>query len=236
MASCDKNRTVIQICDLGRTEYGCALRFQSELVEKRIQGEVPDTIIFTEHDTVVTYGRLRGDIEMFDEEFFKKRNIPAVNSGRGGKITYHAPGQLVIYPVIDLRTRKKDVSHYIDVLEKVTIRALNRSKVPGERTAGRRGVWVGGRKIGFIGIAVKKWVTYHGVAVNVNNNTAPFYHMDPCGEKDIKVTSVREHLGHEVHMDEIKSIFVEEFLEGLGKRYSSDEEYLTMSRSTMMRL
>ncbi|MCK5450501.1 MAG: lipoyl(octanoyl) transferase LipB [Candidatus Omnitrophica bacterium] len=211
----------MKIYDLGMTEYEDVLKLQSELLVKRIKGEIQDLLIVTEHKPVITHGRIAEESSIIDKSFLKKNGISVVSTGRGGKITYHAPGQLVIYPIIDLKLKKRDISFYIDVLEKVAVSVLNRIEVPAERFFEKRGIWVENRKIGFIGIAVKKWVTYHGMAVNVNNDITPFGCIDPCGEKNIKVMSVKDYLGHEVEISKVKDIFVEEFAKVMKEEYCS---------------
>ncbi len=211
----------MDICDLGIVDYEDALCFQTDLWRKRVEKKVPDTLIMVEHEPVVTLGRVADESSMIDRELFEKKGISVVSTGRGGNITYHAPGQLVLYPIVDLAEKKRDITFYIDFLEKTAARALNRFGVPAGRDEKRRGVWAGGRKIAFIGIAVKRWVTFHGVAVNINNDTTPFSGMHPCGESDIRVTSAKEVLGRELDMSEVKRVFAERFVEDFGREYSS---------------
>ena len=209
--------SIVDICDLGTVRYEDALRFQTGLVRKRMEGEAPDTLIVAEHDPVVTLGRTAEENSIIDRGFFKKRNIPVILSGRGGKVTYHAPGQLVLYPIVDLGEKKRDITFYIDFLEKTVAKSLNRLDVPAGRVSEKRGVWVRGRKIAFIGIAVKRWITFHGVAVNINNDIEPFGCMHPCGESDIRVTSAKEQLGREIDMIEARKVFAEQFEKDLAR-------------------
>ncbi len=211
----------MEIFDLGISGYEEVLELQGELVQKRLAGEGEDTLIIVEHPPVVTLGRLSGNDSIVDSGYFEERGIPVIRTGRGGKITFHAPGQLVLYPVLDLKEKKKDVSFFIDFLEKTTARSLNRLGVQAERNDRRRGVWAGGRKIAFIGIALKKWITFHGVSVNINNDTRAFEKMDPCGEADIKVTSTKEMLGRELDMNEVKGVFAEQFIIDLKSEYKN---------------
>jgi len=209
----------VDICDIGLVEYGEVLNFQKELLQKRIKGEVSDTLIVVEHYPVVTLGRMDEGNSVIDRGYFEGRGVPIVSAGRGGKITYHGPGQLVLYPILDLREKRRDISFYIDFLEKTAARGLNRAGISAERVEDRRGVWVGGKKIAFIGIGVKRWVTYHGIAININNDITPFFRIDPCGESDIEVVSAKQVLGREVDMGEVKRIFVDQFIEDLGREY-----------------
>ena len=206
----------MDILDLGIVGYEEALKVQRDLLHKRIAGSVPDTLIMLEHEPVVTLGRIDDGKGMIDRSFFEDNKIPVISAGRGGQITCHMPGQLVIYPVIDLAGKKKDVSFYIDRLEEAASVALEQLGVPAVYNGERRGVWVGGYKIAFIGIAVKRWVTYHGIAVNINNDLESFRHMHPCGESDIRVTSAREQLGRVLDMAEVKKVFADGFREILS--------------------
>jgi len=211
----------IEILDLGKTRYEDALSVQDELVQKRIDGLVPDTLVITEHFPVVTLGRQTEEDTIIDGEFFRKKDIRIVRTGRGGEITYHAPGQLVVYPVVDLKEKGRDVSRYIDLLEKSVVNSLRSLGIQAERCGEKRGVWLGDRKIAFIGIAVKKWITFHGVAVNINNDTEAFLKIKPCGESGIKVTSAKEYLGHDLGMDEVKMAFAEGFVDTFDADYNS---------------
>ena len=209
----------MEVCDLDIARYEDVLRLQNELLQKRIADQVPDTLIIVEHFPVVTLGRLSGEESITDKSFFEKSNIPAIRTGRGGKITYHAPGQIVLYPVLDLSKKKKDISFYINFLEKTVTRSLNRLGVQAQRNKDRRGVWVEKKKIAFIGIALRKWVTFHGVSVNINNDIGAFNRMHPCGEADIKVTSAKEVLGCELGMKEAKQVFTDQFAKDLEVEY-----------------
>ena len=206
----------MDILDLGIVGYEEALKVQRDLLHKRIAGSVPDTLIMLEHEPVVTLGRIDDGKGMIDRSFFEDNKIPVISAGRGGQITCHMPGQLVIYPVIDLAGKKKDVSFYIDRLEEAASVALEQLGVPAVYNGERRGVWVSGYKIAFSGIAVKRWVTYHGIAVNINNDLESFRHMHPCGESDIRVTSAREQLGRVLDMAEVKKVFADGFREILS--------------------
>ena len=211
----------MEILDLGPRRYGEALETQKAVLAARIAGEVPDTLIVTEHYPVVTLGRTSRE-EDIDRGFFGSQGIDVLESARGGKNTFHGPGQLVLYPVIDIGEKKKDIAFYIDFLERAVARSLGMLGVPASRLEAKRGVWVGGKKIAFIGVAVKKWVTYHGVAVNINNGTGPFRHMSPCGERDIEVTSAKEYLGHEVDMARAKTVFQDVFSNELEMCYGAE--------------
>jgi lipoate-protein ligase B len=209
----------MDVRDLGIAGYEDVLYLQEKLVRGRIEGKIPDTLIIVEHQPVVTLGRVAKKESVIDRSFFDARSIPVIETSRGGKITYHAPGQIVLYPIIDLREKKKDVTFYIDFLEKVAVKSLARFGVPAARDEKRRGVWARGKKIAFIGVAFKRWIAYHGVSVNINNDLEPFLRMHPCGEPDIRVTSAKEILKRELDLAEVKKVVAEQFareLELLG--------------------
>jgi len=209
----------VEAVDAGILGYTEALGLQEDLLGRRIKDEIGDTLLFVEHPAVVTLGRVSEE-GAYDVEHFERTGVPVVKTGRGGKNTYHAPGQLVVYPFVDLKKKKKDISRYIDVLEVSCAGALNKLGVPAAGNLKRRGVWVGEEKIAFIGIAVKKWVTYHGISVNINNDIEAFSFMDPCGESDIRVTSAREVLGRELDMIEVKKVFSSELTRGMEEEWT----------------
>jgi len=212
----------MDIVDLGIIDYKKALDVQIDLLKKRIDVKVPDTLIILEHEPVVTLGRIAGEEALLDPSYFEENKIPVLKTGRGGKNTYHAPGQLVLYPIVDLGA-KRDISFYIDFLERTVSRSLAKLGISSEANLARRGVWASGKKIAFIGIAVKKWVAYHGVSININNGIEPFLHMHPCGESDIRVTSAKEVMGRELDMDEVKKIFAEQFAEDFSIAFSTKQ-------------
>jgi len=209
----------VRVRDLGIMEYEQALQAQQDLVDRRIRREIPDTLIIVEHFPVVTMGRLTEESSIIDRDYFGKKGIPVVDANRGGKITYHSPGQLVLYPIIGLGEKKKDIAFYIDFLEKTAVRSLRRLGVPAEREGGRRGVWVNGRKIAFIGVGIRRWVTFHGISVNINNETEAFSKMHPCGENDIRVISAKQVIGRQIDMEAAREVFAEQFIEDLRTEY-----------------
>lgn len=213
----------MEVIEMGTTPYLKALEVQNDLLEKRIDGEIPDTLLVLEHAPVVTLGRLAGEESALDRSYFQRNEIPVVRTVRGGRNTYHAPGQLVLYPMIDLGRKRKNIALYIDFLERTVAASLEALGVPAEENLERRGVWVGGKKIAFIGIAVKKWVTYHGISININNGLEPFRRMHPCGESDICVTSASEVLGRTLDMSDVRKIFIEQFLSSFEKEYTLEE-------------
>jgi len=167
---------------LGRVEYGEALALQRSLHEARVRGEIPDTVLTVEHDPVVTIGRSGSEEELLvSEEALRGEGISFYRVERGGRITYHGPGQLVSYPIVDLRAQGGDVKSYVRTLEQAVIDLLGECGVEAARREGFPGVWVGTRKIASVGVAVKKWVTFHGLALNVRVNPRHFEMIRPCG-------------------------------------------------------
>ena len=209
----------MEILDLGIKEYTDTLEIQKEILQKRISGKIRDTLIIVEHLPVVTTGRLKGVESIIDPGYFKEKNIPVIAANRGGGVTYHCPGQLVLYPVIDLSYLEKNISSFIDFLEKTIANSLKLLDLPVERINGKRGVWLDRKKIAFTGIAFKKWVSYHGVSININNDIFPFSKMYPCGVKDIEAISMKEYTGCEKNMFEVKEVFARQFRLDLNKRY-----------------
>jgi lipoyl(octanoyl) transferase len=170
----------------GRVEYERAVAWQEALVARRLGGG-PDALLLLEHPPVYTLGRGA------DERHLGAAGagtVPVVRTHRGGQVTYHGPGQLVGYPILDLRQLRPDVRWYVGVLEEVLIRALGDLGVEAGRRPGQRGVWAGRRKIGSIGVAIRRWVSWHGFALNVGPDLEPFSAIIPCGIAGVEMTSV----------------------------------------------
>jgi len=200
------------LLDFGRKEYGETLRLQRELVAKRAMGEIPDTLILVEHENVITLGRKTTPAN------FKPQDIPVFHVERGGDATYHGPGQLVGYPIILLADH--DVRRHVRGMEEAIIRTARAYAVEGERLEGHPGIWVGGKKLASIGVAVTDWVTYHGFALNVNTDLAYFELIRPCGMDPTSMTSMKKILGKELPFDEVKARFAREYSSVTGLRLS----------------
>lgn len=183
---------ILEVHDLGRTRYSQALQVQRELVERRKRGEIPDQLLFVEHPHVVTMGR-NGHAEnvLATPEVLERTGIEFHQTDRGGDVTYHGPGQLVGYPILDLREWKRDVVAYIRGIEEAILRALAEFGIAAGRADGMTGVWVDGRKIAAIGVHISRWVTSHGFALNVSTDLSYFRYIVPCGLTQ-PVTSMRE--------------------------------------------
>ncbi len=200
--------------DWGRTHYTAALRQQEALVAQRNAGEIGDTLVFTEHDPVFTVGVRRGAEAnlLWDAAELQRRGIEVVTTNRGGDITYHGPGQIVGYPIIHLAPRQ-DLHAYLRFLEQVMIDTVGTFGLTAARNPGKTGIWIGPRKIAAIGVAVKRWTTFHGFALNVNTDLAPFTGIIPCGISAAEgtVTSLHVELGRELDLAGVKRVLAAEF-------------------------
>ena len=182
--------------DLGRRPYGDVLELQRELCRQRVAGSLDqDVLLLVEHEPVVTLGRSTGraSVALGGAELGRK-GVSLFEVERGGDATFHGPGQLVGYPIVDLRQHRQDLHWYLRRLEDVLIQALDRLGIEAGRNPGLTGVWTAGRKIASIGIHVKQWVTLHGFALNVTTDLDYFDLIVPCGIKDVVMTSVAEEL------------------------------------------
>lgn len=201
--------------DWGRTRHAAAFQEQEKLLLRRIAGEAPDTLVFTEHEPVFTLGMRSGaDTHLvWSPDRLNREGVEVQRTNRGGDITYHGPGQLVGYPIVSLDARR-DLHAYLRFLEQVLINTLTRLDLPqATRREGLTGIWLGSRKVAAIGVAVKRWVTYHGFALNVNPNLAHFGGIVPCGiaASDGTVTSLAAELGRPIDLAEVKPILAREF-------------------------
>jgi lipoate-protein ligase B len=186
------------LVDIDLIEYRTAWDFQRELIAAKIKSDLPDILILLEHNPVITLGR-RGNRQHIraSPEALIAEGINIYHVERGGEVTYHGPGQIVGYPIMNLGNWRRDVSWYIFSLEEVLIRTLGDFGIEGTRNRLNRGVWVADRKIGSIGVAITRWVTYHGFSLNVSPNMSHYHLITPCGLEGIEVTSLREFLGKE---------------------------------------
>ncbi|MBO8168934.1 MAG: lipoyl(octanoyl) transferase LipB [Thermoanaerobacteraceae bacterium] len=200
--------------DIGFTDYMEAYLIQQTLQRMRIAGAIKDTLILVEHAPVLTIGRSGGRQNILaTEEMLERQGISVCEVERGGDITYHGPGQLVGYPIIDLKMRGRDLHRYVRQLEEVIIRTLNCYSIIAGRKDGYPGVWVGNRKIAALGVAVKKWVTMHGFALNITCNLEHFQLIVPCGISGYGVTSMVDVLGQEPDFDAVSRIVRDKFAE-----------------------
>ena len=185
---------------LGRIAYEEALAMQTAILDRKIaEPGAPDELLLLEHDPVYTMGRTPDLTSLRDETQLPH---PVVRINRGGQATYHGPGQLVGYPILDLRTRGQDLHRYLRAIEDALIALCADFDVAAQRRDALTGVWVGGRKIASIGVGVKRWVSMHGFALNVCGDLAPFAHITPCGIAGVEMTSLERERGRAVSVEE----------------------------------
>lgn len=190
-----------RLINLGLLAYKDAYQLQKRLLEARSEDLIDNTLILTEHPPVFTIGKNGGaDNILVSEEVLKDKAIPLYHVDRGGDITYHGPGQLVGYPILDLRNYGRDVHQYLRNLEEVLIKLFLHYDLLASSKAGHTGVWVGDYKVASIGIGVKHWVTFHGFALNVNLDPTPFSMIQACGISGLKVATLAQLLGTAVDM------------------------------------
>ncbi len=195
----------MQIVDLGITDYKDTYRLQMELLEKVSQGLSENTLLITEHRPVITIGRKGSWADIFkSRESLSSRGIEVLESDRGGGVTYHGPGQIVAYPVFKLENEARDIYSFLEFLEKIGSHFLMQYGLSTEPRPGLRGVWVKGKKIASIGIGVKRWVTYHGLAININTDLAPFSFIRPCGIEGVEMASLKTILGGRLYINDAK--------------------------------
>lgn len=194
----------LNIVTPGIVDYREAHQLQKRLLQEHIEGRGIDTLLLLQHYPVITIGRSgsRSNI-LLSESALAAAGIEVCEIERGGDVTYHGPGQLTGYPIINLQHFRKDVHWYLRQLEEVIIRVLTEYGITGERIEGYTGVWVGNEKIAAIGISVRRWITYHGFALNVCPDMSHFGMIRPCGITDKGVTSLERLLGYRVDIDEV---------------------------------
>lgn len=182
----------LEVVRVGRIGYAAGHALQLARLEERVAGRVPDGLLLLEHDEVVTLGRGTPP-EGFGADELAARGVPVVSVERGGEATWHGPGQLVAYPILALPEGRRDLHRYLRELEQVVIDLLLELGLAAERRAGLTGVWVGARKLCSIGVAVRRWVTWHGVSLNVSNELGTFGSFRACGLEPGVMTRVRDH-------------------------------------------
>ncbi|MXZ13480.1 MAG: lipoyl(octanoyl) transferase LipB [Candidatus Dadabacteria bacterium] len=211
--------STLDIYELGTVPYDKALEHQENLLAKRITEEIPDSLILLEHPPTITTGRKgnTGNL-LVRKEYLEKHGISFVHASRGGDITFHGPGQIVGYPILNLKNHEMDIRKHLRSIEEVIIRTLGDFEIEGRRIDGVTGVWVKRSKIASIGIAIRKWVTYHGFALNVSTNLDYFELILSCGITDVRITSIGSWLGNEesIGMDEVTQSVIKNFMGVFG--------------------
>ena len=207
---------------LGRVRYADALELQAQLVTDRQAGRIGDTLVLLEHEPVFTLGRnARRENVLLAEDVLRARGFEVFEVGRGGDVTYHGPGQIVGYPIIDLTPDRCDVHRYVRDLEEVLIRTAADYRIQAERVEGLTGVWVGREKLGAIGVRIARWITSHGFALNVTTDLDYFNLIVPCGIADRGVTSIARLLGYAVDRTQVEDRIVARFSDVFGRTPST---------------
>ena len=195
--------------------YAEALEMQKALVEQRRDGTISDLLLLLQHPPVITLGvrkSSRSNVTATEAQL-AARGVEVHDTGRGGDVTYHGPGQIVGYPILDLRPDRCDVHRYVRDLEEVMIRVCADYGITAGRVSGVSGAWVGSEKIGAIGVRISRWITSHGFAFNVNTDLQDFQLIVPCGIADRGVTSLQKLLGRALPISEVEDRFVARFAE-----------------------
>lgn len=204
----------LEVRRLGTVGYPEALAMQRALVEERRADRVPDLLILLQHPAVITLG-VKGDggrsNVMATPDRLSELGIAVEETGRGGDVTYHGPGQIVGYPIIDLRPDRQDVHRYVRDLEEVMIRTCADYGLEAGRIAGLTGTWIGAEKIGAIGVRISRWITSHGFAFNVSTRLEHFQLIVPCGISDRGVTSLEKATGRTIAIEDVQERIVEHF-------------------------
>ena len=214
------------LLDLGLSDYAATYTLQQELVAARKSGELDgDLFLVTEHPSTFTLGRRggRGNL-MVSEEYLRSRNIPLVHIERGGDITYHGEGQLVIYPIFDLRRNRVTVGDYVALLEDVMLEIAGKYGVAAGRDARNNGIWVGDKKLGSVGIAIRHGISFHGLAINVDVSLEPFSWVNPCGLAGVSMTTLARETGETLTVPNIKAHLVESLQKVFERRFTAVSE------------
>ena len=196
----------LDVITKGLIPYETAWKYQRELHAQRLAGDIPDTLVLLEHPPVYTFGKNSDRSNLIDPQ-----DAEVIQSDRGGDITWHGPGQLVGYPIINLEEHKKSVSWYMRNLEEVIISTLKEFEISGDRISGMTGVWVGNQKICAMGVRLSRWVTMHGFALNVRPDMSYFNGMIPCGIKGKGVVSMKDLLGKEIEIEDVIPPLIQAF-------------------------
>ena len=199
---------ILQVQDLGVSSYKNTWELQKILQIKRIENKIEDTLLLVEHEPVYTFGKNADENHLLQNY---PEDVKLFHIERGGDITFHGPGQLVGYPIMDLHNYKMSISWYMRSLEEVIIRSLDRFGILADRKDGLTGVWVGDEKIAALGVRISRWVTMHGFALNVNTDLTYYDSIIPCGIFDYGITSMEHILGNEQEMNEVKKVLVSVF-------------------------
>lgn len=220
------DRLAPQFLSLGRRAYQEVWAEQKRILQEVIAGRMHDTVIVCEHEPVITIGTSgKPESLRVEEGSLQAKGIPVYHVERGGDVTYHGPGQLVVYPILDLRQRRQDVGWYMRSLEEVAIRCLSAFGISAHRVQGKTGLWTfsaeepggfQGRKIASLGVRISHWCTMHGLSLNVQDCEHGFDWIFPCGFRTIEITSMKRESRRSFNMEEVERMFVNKFLEVFG--------------------
>ncbi|MCP4649436.1 MAG: lipoyl(octanoyl) transferase LipB [PVC group bacterium] len=216
-----------EIIDLGCMDYGEALDLQKKLHKQRQLDQRPDTLLLLEHPAVITYGRVADEEKNIrvDTEYLAQKNIQTVETDRGGDVTIHMPGQLIAYPIFDLKQYGRDIHKFVRALEAVMLQFLvGYGLVSGRRVKNSPGVWLGDKKIGFVGIGISKWISFHGISININCDLSFFAMICSCGIENLQITSLEQMLGKEMSMLAAKDYLSEAFKNIFNLQYRLEKK------------
>jgi len=225
------NMKQLAVVDLGRTSYKEAWDLQRQIFESRLRREIPDTLLLTEHDHVFTIGKTGDENHLLaSERELSELGVEVLNVDRGGDVTYHGPGQVVGYPIIDLHAHYLDLHRYLRDIEEVIIQTLAEFQVRAHRDEGFTGVWVGNNKIAAIGVKVSRWITMHGFALNVNTDLTYFDRIIPCGIFHKGVTSLEQIVGETIPLPIVSDIILCKFAGVFGYSFLDGKDLSHVTR------
>jgi len=207
----------LKVYRLGEVGYADAHALQERLVDARKQDRISDTLLLLSHPKVITLGRAAKTSHiLLSDEALRAQGYEVFPTGRGGDVTFHGPGQLVAYPIIDLKPDRIDVRRYVGDLEETMIQICRDYGLSAGRVQGLNGAWIGDRKVGAVGVRISRWVTMHGFAINVSTDLSQFSAIVPCGIQDRGVTSLSRELGREIALAEVEDRAARHFAERIG--------------------
>ena len=220
-------RVICVVRQLGRIEYHRAFELQKELLQQRWQGQIADTLLLLEHPPTITVGK-SGKLEnvLAAPAQLAGAGVSLIFTDRGGDVTYHGPGQIVGYPILDLRGRGRDAHQYVHNLEEMLIRTLADYDIESGRANNHAGVWADDMEIAALGLSIRKWIAMHGFALNVNTDLGHFRLINPCGFKNKKATSMAQLLGHELPIDDVAEHLLAHFADVFKVELKSADDYI----------
>ena len=209
--------------DFDRIDYREAWELQGKLIAARKERVLKkDIVLFLEHPPVFTLGRRGGrECLLVSEEFLEKSGVQVIQVERGGNITFHGPGQLVAYPIVDLQSARIKVVDFVSGLEEVMLRTAAHWGIAAGRNSANRGIWVGPHKMGSIGIAVRRGISFHGLALNVRTDLTPFSWIQPCGLKDVGMTTMQREIKQKLSMQQVRTVLKKHFEKVFGVKFVS---------------